>query len=102
MRISRTLCLLLVTVVLVFSSAAQRGHRDPPAVFQDEEKLPAAAMSHGPDPKLLMQQATELQQLSDAIPGDISKLNQGIVAKDLSERLKKIQKLAKQLRAEVQ
>jgi hypothetical protein len=100
----RRLCaisLLLATVALFTPSMAQRGHRLPPVVFEDETKLPADA-KRGPDPKLLMQQATELQQLSNAIPDDIDKLSKGVLSKDLGERLKKIQKLAKQLRQEVQ
>ena len=43
-----------------------------------------------------------MKQLSDAIPDDIQKLSQGVISKDLSERLKKIEKLAKKLREQVQ
>lgn len=98
---ARALSLLLVAATLCAPSMAQRGHRNPPDVFQDESHLPAAALS-GPDAKVMLAQANEMKQLSDAIPDDIQKLSQGIVSKDLSERLKKIEKLAKKLREQVQ
>ena len=51
--------------------------------------------------KAMQTQANELKQLSDAIPDDIRKLSQGVISKDLGERLKKIEKLAKNLREQV-
>jgi len=94
---------VLIIVLLLCSPAsiAQRGHRNPPDIFKDETTLPAAA-HQGPDTKAMLQQANELKQLSDSIPGDIEKVTKGIVAKDLGERLKRIEKLAKKLRQQVQ
>ena len=50
----------------------------------------------------MLEQANQMKHLSDAIPGDIQKLSQGVISKDLGERLKKIEKLAKKLREQVQ
>ena len=96
----RTVCLLLAIAVLSAPSLGQRGHKNPTTVFTDETHLPPATYAK-PDPELMLQQANDLKQLSDAIPPDIENLGKGIIAKDLSERLKKIEKLAKKLREDV-
>jgi hypothetical protein len=98
---TRALSLLLVGATLCAPSMAQRGHRNPPDIFKDESTQPAATQ-RGPDPKVMLEQANQMKQLSDAIPDDIQKLSQGVISKDLSERLKKIEKLAKKLREQVQ
>jgi hypothetical protein len=59
-------------------------------------------LHRGPDRKVMLEQANQMKHLSDAIPGDIQKLSQGVISKDLGERLKKIEKLAKKLREQVQ
>ena len=88
------------TLVLIAPLAAQRGHGNLPDAYPDESRMPAAYGRS--DPKLMMQQANELKQLSDAIPDDIANVNKGVISKDLGERLKKIEKLAKKLHEEVQ
>jgi hypothetical protein len=98
---SHTLSLVLGAAVLCAPSFAQRGHRNPPDIFQDQTNLPAAT-SRGPDPKAMLELANELQQLSDSIPGEVGKVTKGTISKDLGARLKKIEKLAKKLREEVQ
>ena len=98
---TRALSLSLAAATLCAPSMAQRGHRNPPDIFQDQSHPPAATQ-RGTNPKVLLEQANQMKQLSDAIPDDIQKLSQGVIAKDLSERLKKIEKLAKKLREQVQ
>jgi hypothetical protein len=97
----RPLLLLLMTMIVITPSNGQRGHHQPPVVFTDESRLPAATYAH-PDPKMMLQQANELKELSGTIPGDVESVSKGMISKDLSERLKKIEKLAKKLREEVQ
>jgi len=75
--------------------------REPTTVFTDENRLPATTYAK-PDGKVMLQQANDLKQLSDAIPADIENLNKGMISKDLGERLNKIHKLAKKLREKVQ
>jgi len=53
------------------------------------------------DPEKLSQEAVELAKLSAAIPAEIDRVNQGQIPKDLAERVKRIEKLAKQLRTEI-
>lgn len=47
------------------------------------------------------QEAQELAKLSDGIPSLVEQANSGILSKDLNERLKRIEKLSKQLRREI-
>lgn len=95
----RSLGLLLVAAILCAPSMAQINNGTPPD-FGDKSH-PPAALHRGPDRKVMLAQANEMKQLSDAIPDDIQKLSQGVISKDLGERLKKIEKLAKKLREQV-
>jgi hypothetical protein len=99
---SHALSLLLsATLLCTVSVLAQRGHRNPPDVFQDQVTLPPAA-HQGPDSRAMMQDAFELKQLSDGIPEKIQQTTQGTISADLGTRLKRIEKLAKKLRGELQ
>lgn len=97
---TRTFSLLLAAATLCAPSMAQINNGSPPD-FGDKSH-PPAALQRGPDRKVMLEQANQMKHLSDAIPGDIQKLSQGVISKDLGERLKKIEKLAKKLREQVQ
>jgi hypothetical protein len=49
----------------------------------------------------LKQEARELAQLSAGLPSEVGLLAQGQLHKDLAEKLKRIEKLAKHLRSEI-
>ena len=53
------------------------------------------------DPAQLVRDAQELSKLGDAIPSLVEQANKGVLSKDLNERLKRIEKLSKQLRREL-
>jgi hypothetical protein len=53
------------------------------------------------DPAQLQHDAQELSQLAAELPREIEQVNKGQLPKDLSDRLKRIEKLAKHLRAEI-
>jgi hypothetical protein len=97
---THTFSLLLAAATLCAPSMAQINNSSPPD-FGDKSH-PPAALQRGPDRKVMLEQANQMKQLSDAIPDDIQKLSQGVISKDLGERLKKIEKLAKKLREQVQ
>ena len=97
---TRTFSLLLAAATLCAPSMAQINNGSPPD-FGDKSH-PPAALHRGSDRKVMLEQANQMKHLSDAIPGDIQKLSQGVISKDLGERLKKIEKLAKKLREQVQ
>ena len=64
---------------------------EPPVVFAKK----------GSDPTQLRNEAEELARLSAGIPAQIQSVNQRLLPKDLNDRLKRIEKLAKHLRSEV-
>ncbi len=98
---ARALSVLLVAAMLGAPSMAQINNSNPPD-FEDKSHPPAALQQRGTDWKVMLAEANDLKQLSDAMPDDIQKLSQGVISKDLAERLKKIEKLAKKLREQVQ
>ncbi len=55
----------------------------------------------GADLAKLRSDADELAMLAQSIPVDVDQTTRGILPKDLDQRLKKIQKLAKQLRSRI-
>lgn len=46
-------------------------------------------------------EATQLQKLADAMPGDVDQISKRALPKNMVDNLKKIEKLAKHLRSEV-
>jgi len=53
------------------------------------------------DPAQLKREADELAKLAGEIPAAVGKANHGVIPQDLSARLKRIAKLAKRLRREL-
>jgi len=49
----------------------------------------------------LKQDADQLATLAQLIPSDVDQTTKGILPKDLDQRLKRIEKLAKQLRSQI-
>ena len=89
---------------LVPMVSGQQGRPIPPGIREAEKQSnkpldPAmAAMSSAPDPAKLKQEADELAQLSAGVPSDLARVAHGQLPKDLADKLKRIEKLAKQLR----
>jgi hypothetical protein len=67
-----------------------------------EEQGPTAAPKIKVDPAQLQREGRELLELSQSLQGDIESVNQGLHPKDTLEKLKRIQKLAKHLRGEIE
>ena len=53
------------------------------------------------DPAELKREADELTKLAASIPDDVDRASKGVLASDLNERLKRIEKLSKHLRREL-
>ena len=53
------------------------------------------------DPSVLQREAKELLDRSQSVQPDIQALSRGLLSKDLADRLKRIEKLSKQLRNEI-
>ena len=99
-------------VVLILSSAnvnpQQIGdHRETVTPFgqastpRQQVDLPAAPQPQKLDPTKLHTEAEELSKLAQSVPSDVDQLAQGKLPKDMSEELKRIEKLSKQLRNEL-
>ena len=77
---------------------AQQSHRRPlPDMPPEAVETPRRAV----DPAQLKREAEELSMLAQSFPTDIEKLRKGLHPKDLDEKLKRIEKLSKQLRREL-
>ena len=70
------------------------------AHLQPQEQM-AAPPKIKLDPVQLQREARELLELSQSLQLDIESVNRGLLPKDTSEKLKRIQKLAKHLRGEI-
>lgn len=78
----------------------------PPGVREADKQSnkpldPPLIEAPGADPARLKQEADELAQLSAEIPSDLARVARGQLPKDLTAKLKRIEKLAKHLRNEL-
>ena len=94
-----------ISLCLILTSSAQR-RPIPPGLHEGEKQInkpldPPLVGTHSVDPMWLKREADELAQLSCQLPSDLGHLTQGQIPKDLAEKLKRIEKLAKHLRSEI-
>jgi hypothetical protein len=71
--------------------------RDQAKTAPDEPKLPP----HHIDLVKLQQEADDLARTAQAIPGEVAGVRQGTLPKDIIEKLRRIEKLSKRLRSEL-
>ena len=98
------LSLLSGVFLLACSAAAQT--RIPPGIRQADQteaqtqnNIPPPANPHAVvDYARLKHDADELAALAQSVPAEVDQTSKGVLPKDLAEKLKKIEKLAKQLR----
>ena len=69
-------------------------------IDQPEVVTPRGARRHA-DPAKLASNAQQLAKLADEIPSLVGQANKGVLFKDLNERLKRIERLSKQLRRDL-
>ncbi|MFZ3214689.1 MAG: hypothetical protein WA192_01385 [Candidatus Acidiferrales bacterium] len=102
--------LLAALLLLPSGSANQQGvSRQKPVGIPaaDEQMGGQAAEPSLPTPRRqinkdqVTQEAAELRKLADTVPDGIHQVTEGQLPKDLSENLKRIEKLAKHLRSEI-
>jgi len=91
-----SLLLFLCPSSVIAQSIARPGYKVENPVPAQVEMRPAKI-----DVKKLKEDADELAQLAQSVPSDIDKTTHGLLSKDLPEKLKQIEKLAKRLRGEV-
>ncbi len=96
-------------IVLFAASSARAQKPRPPGLQQadqatqqaDKNIPPPSSQQARVDPAKLRQEADELARLAQTIPADVSRIQQGLLPKDTSEKLKQIEKLSKHLRSEI-
>jgi len=103
-QISAVLVLLLASV----SSHAQAVPRSAPPYPPEgadktitNENSKDHGQKHHVDTLELQREASELSDLAKTLPSDIGQVSQGLLPKDVIEKLKKIEKLSKHLRGEL-
>jgi hypothetical protein len=105
----RLLIAVPLTIVLcaIPATPERQAHPIPPGVREADKQpskpleAPVEAKPRTADPAKLKQEADELAQLSASVPADIGFVAHGQLPKDLADRLKRIEKLAKHLRSEI-
>lgn len=103
------LSFVLATVCIALFVGNSLGQRRPipPGLHEGEKRInqpldpPVLSPGKRVDPVRLRDEADELAKLCAAIPSQIERVNQGQLPKDLSDQLKRIEKLSKHLRSEV-
>jgi hypothetical protein len=102
--------LLLMLCLLAPPMLAQAGRPIPPGIHQADQADTQAQQSippppAAPNPRLdygkLRSEADELATLAQSIPSEVEQDTRGVLPKDLGEKLRKIEKLAKQLRNQI-
>lgn len=104
----RTLIAFLSLAIscLVPNPPGKQGRPIPPGIREADKQTnkpldpPLIGTPHL-DPAKLKQEADELARLSAGVPSDLAHVAHGQLPKDLSEKLKRIEKLAKHLRSEL-
>jgi hypothetical protein len=102
-----TLLAVLFTVPFSISTLAQspvsRGiDQAEHAEAQSEKNVPPpVAPRRAVDLDKLKRDAAELATLAQSLPPDVDQVAKGALPKDLSDKLKRIQKLAKQLQSQI-
>ncbi|MFZ0284074.1 MAG: hypothetical protein WAL32_02490 [Terriglobales bacterium] len=65
------------------------------------EGPPPPPSRRAPDPVKLHAEANELVELANSVPAEVDQVSQGKLPKDFAEKLKRIEKLSKHLRSEL-
>lgn len=99
------LCTLFVCSLLCGAQGVPKGYDGPLPMPGRRPQLwkadPQPAPVHKIDLPRLKTQADELAKLAAGVPPDIEQLKKGLLSKDLEHNLKRIEKLSKQLRQEL-
>jgi hypothetical protein len=107
MRTSRlTFCLGLILLLAAFgiSGSGQARFPTPPEAADTQTTVrdaKPAGRTRRIDSLQIQRDARELQELAQTIPADVQHINQGLLPKDTVEKLKRIEKLSKHLRGEL-
>jgi hypothetical protein len=69
---------------------------------QSQQNIPPPSVQRTPvDPAKLKRDADELASLAASVPSAVNQTTMGMLPKDLDQKLRRIEKLAKQLRSQI-
>ena len=98
--------IFFVAALLVSVSGGQRHSTYPtppaPAVPSEPASSERKYVRRPLDTVAMEREAKELDTLAGSIPGDVEQLKKGLLPSDTFEKLKRIEKLSKQLRSQMQ
>ncbi len=97
------LIVIFFIALVMTADAYQTSHRradprDRDPIPQDLQAQPKVAV----DREKVRREAEELRSLAGTIPDDVHRASSGVLSKDLKDKLKRIEKLAKSLRGDLQ
>jgi hypothetical protein len=104
---SLSLYLVLALAMVSFAAEQQGGQKQTPeraevaAHAQVLEVPPMGPQARKLDPVKIHAEADELAKLAATVPNDIDQVAQGKLPRDLGEKLKRIEKLSKNLRSDL-
>ncbi len=103
---ARTLLLCLLAVACFGPSATTQQSKEAPGKLEIAKhplvlESPIGPQAQKLDPAKLREEADELARLSQSVPPDIGQIAQGKFPRDLPDKLKRIEKISKHLRAEL-
>jgi hypothetical protein len=104
---SFSLYMILALALGIFADARLGSQKGTPeraevaAHAQVLEEPPMGAQARKLDPVKIHAEAEELANLAGTVPNDIDQVAQGKLPKDLGEKLKRIEKLSKNLRSDL-
>lgn len=105
--VSSRFCVSSCLFALMVVSATSGQHRSnypeppPPAVREEPATQNPRVSVHRIDAVAMEREARELAALASSIPVDVEQVKRGLLPGDAVDKLKRIEKLAKQLRAQI-
>jgi hypothetical protein len=103
----RSLAFCVSLLIFGMCLAKGQGRPIPPGVRESDKvanqplPLPIQMASRTAKPADLKSEAAQIQALANSVADQVDQLNKGMMSKDLSENLKKLEKLAKHLRSQI-
>lgn len=103
MKLTHVTVSLAVMLVMSPLCMAQNSRMLPPQMrhAQELQAQNESTNSRPVNPQALVREADELATLAASVQPDVHNLSRGILAKDLAQKLKQIEKLSKHLRSEL-
>ena len=101
MRFTRLFCLLVGVVVVPAALRTQNVNPMHPEEIQVQKHTSPEDMRERLANVQLQKDAKELAELCASVPGDMDGVKQGLLSKDLLEKLKRVEKLSKHVREQL-